>query len=761
MDREEKQEIIPIWDGDEDGSENYKERVFWHLRGVESWKKNLQLAKLAQTLKGLAWKRVANLAESEKDKLQSSPETYMQFRKNCLVRGPVAETGALLIRYLLKCCRGQGESMKTFMDRHHASLQKLETTLRGVMSSSARPSERIRKASASCRLKIELDNNKGKKSVACGTSVAGSPRSAGRNSGAAAAEETTGPEVPRVWKRQQPDQEEEEDEEDEQDANEEDKKSSGTVSEKDWKQESSWWQTGWQQKWTCWPRETAATEFFTKEEQLEWLMVKIADKIGRDSEDMKERLPVVDEQFRQELLPIVLTGWMLPQRSRLSAIEQATILSAASMKAKLENQAVLDQTVTGTVLKTQWEESELREGDGRTRPAANSCEDTMPTKEQETQQAEQSAEDDDSGSEKDSETAQLLTYLRTEDPTEAAQVTEALAARDQARESKKVAQKSLVQARAIIREVRKNRVFFPRKKIQEAKTVGAPGKPAYTFKENSQRRTPTPFRSKSPNGDNCFRCGKPGHQARECKQLKPMAAKGLEDADFIGGLKKDSDSSSSSDSELEKLKDKVRIKEEKKKNKETEAEGATKKKAAVLKQKAREEKKEELRRQLQELDKESAVKTKKKSVKSEKSESRTRRTTRRHMSPRGRSSRSRTPRQLSKSRGRSRDKRGEGKKRNRGETSREREDARRDAEVCVAKKVLAAKEEELRLGRELLQIVIRAQKEKEDISRSGTRVEAEVEDSEDSYSEVEPVGTTRAPKAQEAFHKQQTQVEHR
>ena len=167
MDREEKPERIPTWDGDEDGFDNYKERVFWHLRGVESWKKNLQIAKLAQNLKGSAWKRVANLAESEKDKLLSSPETYMQFLKNGLVRGPVAEAGALLLRYLLKFRRGQGESMKTFVDRHHVSLQKLETSLRVVMSSSARPSERIQKAIASCRLKNEVENNRSKKSVAC------------------------------------------------------------------------------------------------------------------------------------------------------------------------------------------------------------------------------------------------------------------------------------------------------------------------------------------------------------------------------------------------------------------------------------------------------------------------------------------------------------------------------------------------------------------------------------------------------------------
>ncbi len=75
----------------------------------------------------------------------------------------------------------------------------------------------------------------------------------------------------------------------------------------------------------------------------------------------------------------------------------------------------------------------------------------------------------------------------------------------------------------------------------------------------------------------------------------------------------------------------------------------------------------------------------------------------------------------------------------------------------MAKKALEAKEEELRLGRELLQTMIRAQKEKEDRSRSRPRRKEAAVESEYSYSEGEPERKISGPRVQAAFHKPQRQ----
>ena len=85
---------------------------------------------------------------------------------------------------------------------------------------------------------------------------------------------------------------------------------------------------------------------------LESVMARL--NVDDDDPDIKD-LSAIIEDYRPGMIPSVLSGWLLLQRSNLSAQERATVLASAKDSLEL---ADVEQA-----LRDQWADSELRERD--------------------------------------------------------------------------------------------------------------------------------------------------------------------------------------------------------------------------------------------------------------------------------------------------------------------------------------------------------------------------------------------------------------
>jgi hypothetical protein len=266
----------PTWDGEESGFDHFQEKLEWHLRGIEEWKVKLELAKCAKSLTGTAWKRVSTLSEVQKTNLVSNVQTFLQFLKQGLVRGPIAEAGSLLLKYLLKFRRQNQESMKGFVDRHRQVLAKLEGSLRTVMGSTKKFSHLLRPKIIHLRKAV--------------VKAEGSEAGSSRKSGGSATSNAKAKAAPaRVWgqRRQESEEQEEEgasEQEEERETEEEPKDSYS------WKQD--WWK---QQSWSKSLDKYAPITILTRTEELEETIMSLAKKLGGNDSDVNKLPDLLDK----------------------------------------------------------------------------------------------------------------------------------------------------------------------------------------------------------------------------------------------------------------------------------------------------------------------------------------------------------------------------------------------------------------------------------------------------------------------------------
>jgi hypothetical protein len=123
-------------------------------------------------------------------------------------------------------------------------------------------------------------------------------------------------------------------------------------SQKEWDD----WHAG---KRTC--SDDAATKKLvprTQAEELEQILIALGEKVGSENPDLEKLQSILDRGWRQTLLPDTFTGWLLLQRSGLAPTERATVLATSG---GLELKAI------DKALREQWNDSELKERDGRSK----------------------------------------------------------------------------------------------------------------------------------------------------------------------------------------------------------------------------------------------------------------------------------------------------------------------------------------------------------------------------------------------------------
>ena len=214
---------------------------------------------------------------------------------------------------------------------------------------------------------------------------------------------------------------------------------------------------------------------------LQSIMARLeTDDTDPDVKDLAEVL----ENFRPGMLPPVLSGWLLLQRSGLTAQERATVLASAKNS--------LDVTAIETALRDQWADAELRERDALAKRnlakrAFLGQEEEEPGEQEESDEEDEDDPEDEAnfGSE-DDDTLDVEGLTGSE--KEAAE--QALAMIRDTKAGQSSARRTLAQARAVVKDIKTNRGYYK------------PGAKA---------------KGKGPGP--CFSCGGP-HLAKDCSKNK-------------------------------------------------------------------------------------------------------------------------------------------------------------------------------------------------------------------------------------------------
>ena len=318
-----------------------------------------------------------------------------------------------------------------------------------------------------------------------------------------------------------------------------------------------WNEKGWDSSAGKWNQKGDEVEIvvpLTTKESLIGTLQKIAAKLpegGKDS-DLHDLLKLIAENWREGPLPSLLSGWHLLQRSQLTPGERATVVAAASMSTATKSgrsstsehssrMIALQLPRIELALRTQWQDEELFARDERYREkesrrekgtkkgyqAEEYEEGTSGESDDEANLAQSGNEDSDSEQELNDGEA-LLAELSDEE--EKGELQEALATMHDARGKKKQAQRTFVQARAVVRDIKKSRRFFRPRKANAAFT-------RFPTAKKQQRSSSQPARNQSPHPNKkvsggtqktgssgtkrCFRCGSKDHVIAECSDPRP------------------------------------------------------------------------------------------------------------------------------------------------------------------------------------------------------------------------------------------------
>ena len=72
----------------------------------------------------------------------------------------------------------------------------------------------------------------------------------------------------------------------------------------------------------------------TKEDELIAAFEEISKMTGGSNKHLKRVVDLINENWRSEVFPSVMTGWLLLQRSGLNQSEKATVLATTGLRAQ-------------------------------------------------------------------------------------------------------------------------------------------------------------------------------------------------------------------------------------------------------------------------------------------------------------------------------------------------------------------------------------------------------------------------------------------
>lgn len=280
---------VPSWDANVETWEKYKLQVHYYLKQVPYWKQSFQIAKLVRNLRGKCWALVEKLPEKSRAQLEKNEDIFLAFLKKHLLQGEIPELGRVF-RLHLGLKRQKGESMMMYVIRHRELFNKLGKSMRSVQGN-----------------ELERHLKKSLKSISYVE-----PEEDGDEEGPGEEREER---PTRKWGSRQARTEGE------------NESVQGSVrsrwSAKAWQEWETWQQGKWGKQGDWWQQEDGAKApdedldlpKLAREELLQCFS-KVAEKLPGGGTDpaLIKLAEVVASNWRDEVLPSMLTGWHLPQK---------------------------------------------------------------------------------------------------------------------------------------------------------------------------------------------------------------------------------------------------------------------------------------------------------------------------------------------------------------------------------------------------------------------------------------------------------------
>ena len=478
---DDKTNKVPSWDGTPESYEVYKTKARWFVKGFKPWEQEMAVSKLVVKLTGRAWDAIQQLPE-ERCHFEDFPAFLLFLQQSCL-ESAIPESGRIFREYFTKFRRQKGETMKMYVQRHQNQLSKIDQCLKLVSQKEACLKDVL----------AEKITNQGteplpKRRTWRGGRFVDEESETGSNAGAwdQGGRQGKGKGKGKSGKGSH--------------------QGKGSIfDERTYHSERDEFHYAQNPK----PVKPAKK----LKERLHDALAEIGNTVGANNPYFLELLTVLDVGFKENVLPDLLTGWLLLTRSGLNGQERATVLAQASISAVANGRVkatALQLSNIEQAMQQQWEDQELRDRDRNAKPtsalaAIDSGNEDYASDNSEKQVLEAHRADteaDSDGTDYEQVAVGLLERIESDDEERAA-VEEALQVLQTSRTNIKKHKRNFVQARALIRDVRKNRKFFPRKASVNAALP--------KFKNRS---------SSSSGKKLCFRCGG-DHLIKDCKAPKP------------------------------------------------------------------------------------------------------------------------------------------------------------------------------------------------------------------------------------------------
>ena len=493
-------EFVPSWDGNAERFEEYQVRAQIYVNGVESWRQPQRISNLVQALQGTAWGVILNLSESERENLQKTFRSYIDFLKLSCTETAVPQLGRRF-REWQKFRRLKGESMRVYCRRYRTQLGKLETSMKQVEN----PGRKLQELTKHINKHLKLIKLK----------LAATPKRRNWRSRGSRVDEGEDEE----------EQEEEESEEQEWTEEEEERESARGSATKEW------WEKWTPQEWEEWNKKHGYEEQKDKRvlvpiEELAEAFAVLEANLGSNHKDLNVLKEIVTKHWRPEPLPTILAGYHLLHGANLTATERSSLIATAAMGKQTETLgAVTHEQVEKSLILT-WQDAELKERDekqkkkeGKRAHHKRAFELSASDLESEANNLSESSSGADNtahhmSDQSDSELeAQLLNELSDDEDRTA--LAEALIAKHDAKTQIKSARRSYAQAKATVREIKKTRrKFFPRNR-------NAHSAMANSFQRKDKRAQFPKKVIKTKTKLPCFRCGKTDHLIADCPNPPP------------------------------------------------------------------------------------------------------------------------------------------------------------------------------------------------------------------------------------------------
>ena len=575
---------IPDWDGRPETWEDFRIRTTAYVRQADPWKEGQQISKIISKMganpNSKPWKLIQALSDEERDKLISK-SAFLEFLRLHLLESAIPELGRAF-RNWIKIRRENKESMRLYTMRHRQVLSRMEKALNESKTSTEVESKLTLEVDKE-RLNILTRERNSMRTPQRSPAPSYTGESPQRSRRQPSGPNTPEPPRPRVWgrakgeSRQSNDwnQEEEEDEDVEGTPWAEINPGSPTSPQRE-KESGTWWQGKWWAGWESWTE--SQVKHVPKERlgELAETIAKIATNLDVDQQHLISTLiNQVAARWRDSIIPDTLLGYHLLISSQLSPSERSTIISTTQMAA---GPAMVPGTTVASgislsrvenALLQSWQDKELMERDdrearkaskrgttGSRRDRAFAADDISDNSEDSDKDpAETNTLKGEEGSESNMSDADANALEDLSDPEVAEEWAMALQTRHDSKRHLRTAKRTYAQAKDHVRTLRKKRW---------GKVNSVLGKKVKrTDFRRSSSHPPNPSSSSSAETRLCFKCGKKGHIAADCKDAsgsKSSAGK-IHCIFTLGTATKAMADSSESESDSDKPEDKTSAKE--------------------------------------------------------------------------------------------------------------------------------------------------------------------------------------------------------